>query len=83
VRGFRELVTVVGTLASANAGEWLDAIGTWTMDPTHGRQFRAAELRTTQPDTLEGIEKYLASGMIKGIGPVYAGKLVKALGGKS
>ncbi|MBP7830123.1 MAG: ATP-dependent RecD-like DNA helicase [Kiritimatiellae bacterium] len=80
VKGFRELVTVVGTLADANAGEWLDAAGAWVMDPQHGRQFKAAELRTTQPDTLEGIEKYLASGLIKGIGPVYAGKLVKVFG---
>ena len=80
VKGFRELVTVVGTLADANAGEWLDAAGAWVMDPQHGRQFKAAELRTTQPDTLEGIEKYLASGLIKGIGPIYAGKLVKAFG---
>ena len=80
VKGFRELVSVVGTLADANAGEWLDAAGAWVMDPQHGRQFKAAELRTTQPDTLEGIEKYLASGLIKGIGPIYAGKLVKAFG---
>lgn len=80
VKGFRELVTVVGTLADANAGEWIDAAGAWVMDPQHGRQFKAAELRTTQPDTLEGIEKYLASGLIKGIGPIYAGKLVKAFG---
>ncbi|MBU1693086.1 MAG: Flp pilus assembly complex ATPase component TadA, partial [Verrucomicrobia bacterium] len=80
VRGFRDLVTVVGTVAGANAGEWLDAQGVWVMDPAHGRQFKAVEMRTTHPDTIEGIEKYLASGLIKGIGPVYAGKLVKAFG---
>jgi exodeoxyribonuclease V alpha subunit len=80
VRGHRELVAVVGTLPNISAGEWLEAEGVWHIDPKHGQQFKAVQMRTTHPDTLEGIEKYLGSGMIKGIGPVYAEKLVKAFG---
>ena len=80
VKGQREPVTVVGTLAGVNPGEWIDAEGQWLVDPRHGRQFKAAEIRSTRPDTLDGIEKYLGSGLIKGIGPVYADKLVKKFG---
>lgn len=79
-RGHRELVAVVGTIPTISAGEWLEAEGRWHIDPKHGQQFKADHLRTTHPDTLEGIEKYLGSGMIKGIGPVYAAKLVNAFG---
>jgi exodeoxyribonuclease V alpha subunit len=77
-RGHRELVTVVGTLPEVRAGEWLEAQGGWTIDKEYGQQFRAEILRTMPPTTVEGIEKYLASGMIKGIGPVLAGRIVKA-----
>src|SRR5687768_388950 len=80
LRGQRELVTVVGAAASISAGEFIQASGTWVNDRTHGLQFKAAFLRAAPPTTLEGIEKYLASGMIKGIGPVYARKLVRAFG---
>ncbi len=80
VRGMRDLVTVVGTAAGITSGEWVAARGRWMMDPKHGRQFKADDLRATAPDTLEGIEKYLGSGMIRGIGPVYASKLVQAFG---
>lgn len=79
-RGHREVVTVVGTLPEVRAGEWLEAHGTWTVDAKHGQQFKAEVLKTTRPDTIEGIERYLASGLIKGIGPVLAGRLVKAFG---
>ena len=80
VRGHRELVAVVGTLPTISPGEWLEAEGRWHIDPKHGQQFKADHLRTTHPDTLEGIGKYLGSGLIKGIGPVYAEKLVNAFG---
>jgi len=80
VKGHRELVTVVGTLPEVQAGEWLKAEGCWTVDAKHGQQFKAEVIQTTRPDTLEGIERYLASGMIKGIGPVLAGRMVKAFG---
>src|ERR1700704_2217650 len=63
------LVTVVGTTPSAVAGEYVEATGTWVMDRDHGTQFKADELHCTRPQTLAGIEKYLGSGLIKGIGP--------------
>jgi exodeoxyribonuclease V alpha subunit len=77
-RGHRDLVTVVGTLPEVRAGEWLEAQGGWVIDKEHGQQFKAETLRTMPPTTVEGIEKYLASGMIKGIGPVLAGRIVRA-----
>jgi len=79
-RGLRELATVVGHLPSVTAGEFLDATGDWVVDREHGRQFKSEQLRVTPPSTLEGIEKYLASGFIKGIGPHFAAKLVEAFG---
>jgi exodeoxyribonuclease V alpha subunit len=58
----------------------LQASGSWINDRTHGVQFKASLLKAAAPTTLEGIEKYLGSGMIRGIGPVYAKKLVRAFG---
>jgi len=80
VRGHRDLVTVVGHAATISAGEWITAAGEWTNDRNHGQQFRARFLRASAPTSIEGIEKYLASGMIRGVGPVYAKKLVQAFG---
>jgi ATP-dependent exoDNAse (exonuclease V) alpha subunit len=81
-RGHRDLVTVVGHAAVISAGEWITAAGDWTNDRTHGQQFKARFLKTSAPTSVEGIEKYLASGMIRGIGPVYAKKLLRAFGEK-
>src|SRR5271167_760467 len=81
-RGHRDLVTVVGHAAVISAGEWITASGDWTNDRTHGQQFKARFLKTSAPTSLDGIEKYLASGMIRGIGPVYAKKMVRAFGEK-
>ena len=81
-RGHRELVTVVGHAAMISAGEWVTASGEWVNDRTHGQQFKARFMRTSAPTSIEGIEKYLGSGMIRGIGPVYAKKMVKAFGEK-
>lgn len=80
VDGRRDLVTVVGRVPSINAGEWLTAEGAWTRDRDHGMQLKAEILQTSAPTSREGIEKYLASGLIKGIGPVYAKKLVEKFG---
>lgn len=80
VKGHRDLVTVVGSLAEVRAGEWLEADGDWTIDPKHGQQFKAHSLRTAPPSTLDGMERYLASGMIKGIGPHFAKQLVAKFG---
>ena len=79
-RGHRELVTVVGHAAAVSAGEWITASGEWVNDRTFGPQFRSRFLKATAPTSTEGIERYLGSGMIRGIGPVYAKKLVRAFG---
>jgi exodeoxyribonuclease V alpha subunit len=80
VRGQRDLVTVVGTAAVVTAGEYVECRGGWNNDRRHGLQFKAQHLRVVPPSTLEGIEKYLGSGMVKGIGPHFARKLVRAFG---
>jgi exodeoxyribonuclease V alpha subunit len=80
VRGQREEVTVIGSLPAVSAGEWLTAEGRWVRDREFGRQFRAELLKSSAPTTREGIQKYLGSGMVKGIGPVYAKKLVEKFG---
>ncbi|GAN55833.1 helicase, RecD/TraA family [Tanticharoenia sakaeratensis NBRC 103193] len=80
VRGQRDLVTVVGHAAMISAGEFVQMSGRWFNDHTHGLQFKAEFLKSSPPTTVEGIERYLGSGMIRGIGPVYAKKLVKAFG---
>jgi exodeoxyribonuclease V alpha subunit len=79
-KGHRDLVAVVGSLPSVSAGEWVTAEGSWVQDREFGLQFRAIMLNSTAPTTREGIEKYLGSGMVKGIGPVYAKKLVEKFG---
>ena len=81
-RGHRELITLVGHSAVISAGEWVMASGEWINDRTHGQQFKARFLKTSEPTSLDGIEKYLGSGMIRGIGPVYAKKLVRVFGEK-
>jgi exodeoxyribonuclease V alpha subunit len=81
-RGHRELVTVIGHAAAIAAGEWVTASGEWVNDRTHGQQFKARFLRTSPPTSADGIEKYLSSGMIRGVFPVYAKKLVRAFGEK-
>ena len=79
-RGKRDLVPVVGHVASISAGEFIHAVGVWFTDRTHGLQFKADFLKTTPPTTTEGIEKYLGSGMVRGIGPVLAKRIVGAFG---
>ena len=79
-RGQRDPITVVGHAPVISAGEFVQATGTWTNDRTHGPQFKATFLRAAPPTTLEGIERYLGSGMIRGIGPIYAKRLVRAFG---
>jgi len=78
VKGKKELFTVIGNASTIAAGEFIQAAGQWLHDRHHGLQFKAQFLTATAPTTLEGIEKYLGSGLIKGIGPVYAKKLVDA-----
>jgi exodeoxyribonuclease V alpha subunit len=74
------LVTVVGTLADLTPGEAIVARGWWRNDPKYGWQFVAQDYRTTLPATLQGMKKYLGSGLVKGVGPVSAGRIVDTFG---
>lgn len=80
VRGQRDPITVVGTSQQVIAGEYVEAAGAWVTDRTHGLQFKADLIRTTPPHTAEGIAKYLGSGLVKGIGPRYARRIVDVFG---
>ena len=82
-KGQRGLVTVIGSVARAVPGEYIEASGVWKVDSEHGEQFQAKELRTAAPSTAEGIEKYLGSGLVKGIGPHYAKKIVRVFGDRT
>src|SRR6201989_2302454 len=81
-RGHRDVVTIVGHAATLSSGEWITASGEWVNDRTHGQQFKTRFLRTSPPTSADGIEKYLSSGRIPGVGPVYAKKLVRSFGEK-
>lgn len=76
----RQPVTVVGHAASVSPGEFVQAEGRWVNDRVHGVQFSATQLKAVAPTTVEGIEKYLGSGLVKGIGPHFARRLVDAFG---
>ncbi len=80
VKGHRDLITVIGSAASITPGEYVECVGSWHNDKTHGLQFKSTLLKVVPPSTLEGIEKYLGSGMVKGIGPHFAKILIKAFG---
>lgn len=82
VQGHPEPVTVTGYLAAVSAGEFVECIGEWNNDRTYGLQFRAGEISVVPPATTEGIEKYLASGMVKGVGRHFAKVLIDAFGDK-
>ena len=79
-RGKRDLITVVGHAAFISAGEFVTATGVWVTDRNHGLQFKADVLKATPPTTTEGIERYLASGQMRGIGPAMAKRIVAAFG---
>ncbi len=80
VKGRHEPVTVTGKVPLIHEGEVIAAEGEWVNVAEYGRQFKAEQIQTTTPNSREGIEKYLASGLIEGIGPVYAKKLVDKFG---
>ncbi|MDE3749141.1 SF1B family DNA helicase RecD2 [Methylobacterium radiotolerans] len=79
-RGKRDLVPVIGHAPAIAAGEWVTATGIWHTDRQHGVQFKADTLKVTPPTGVEGIEKYLASGHMRGIGPAMAKRIVAAFG---
>ncbi len=76
-----EQITVVGTMASPMTGEVLAMEGEWTNHPRFGRQFSLTSYETAVPATVEGIERFLSSGLIKGVGPAMAKRIVSAFGG--
>ncbi|MDE6168783.1 MAG: ATP-dependent RecD-like DNA helicase, partial [Acetatifactor sp.] len=80
VKGYDDLVTVVGNLLDASVGSVLLIEGSWKIDSRYGRQFAAQAWEETLPATVYGMEKYLGSGLIKGVGPVYAKKIVNQFG---
>ncbi|MBM4312325.1 MAG: ATP-dependent RecD-like DNA helicase [Deltaproteobacteria bacterium] len=77
VPGRRELVTVVGNIVNPTPGEILSMKGEWGNHPKYGEQFRIVNSETMVPATVHGIEKYLGSGLIRGIGPVMAKRIVR------
>jgi exodeoxyribonuclease V alpha subunit len=80
VPGSRDLATIVGNLPSLTPGETLRLQGTWTHHKKFGHQFLVERYETVVPATVTGIQRYLGSGLIKGIGPVFAARLVDAFG---
>ncbi|HEY1083159.1 MAG TPA: ATP-dependent RecD-like DNA helicase [Prosthecobacter sp.] len=79
-QGSRESTSLIGKAPRVVAGEEFEATGRWEATRDYGRQFKAETLKLTRPDSQEGIEKYLGSGLIEGIGPAYARRLVKKFG---
>ncbi|MEU5154327.1 ATP-dependent RecD-like DNA helicase [Glycomyces sp. NPDC021274] len=82
-RGGGDLVTIVGPLLGAQVGESLALQGRWSSHPKYGRQFEVRSYRTVLPATVQGIERYLGSGLIKGVGPKTAAKIVAHFGVKT
>ena len=76
----KQLTTIVGNFANIQAGQTLQIQGTWRDHPQYGSQFQVVHYSETKPATLTGIEKYLGSGLIKGVGPVTAKRIVKHFG---
>jgi exodeoxyribonuclease V alpha subunit len=83
VRGERDLVTVVGNLMAPTPGEELHMSGEWEVHPRYGRQFKVSDYRSAAPASVSGIRKYLGSGLIRGIGPVMAARIVRLFGDKT
>ncbi|CAK8742656.1 ATP-dependent RecD-like DNA helicase [Sodalis praecaptivus] len=80
VAGHRDLVTVTGNTPAITTGEYIECQGVWFNDVNHGMQFKTHQVKTIIPTTQEGMEKYLGSGMVKGIGPGFARRLVRFFG---
>ena len=80
VKGYKDVVTLVGNFCDTKVGAVLAVEGNWRMDAKFGKQFQAVNWKEELPSSIMGIEKYLGSGLIKGIGPVYAKKIVAKFG---
>ena len=79
-KGFQDLVSVVGSMPDVHVGSVLSLGGEWKLDAKYGRQFSAETFEETLPATVFGIEKYLGSGLVKGIGPKFAHRIVQRFG---
>lgn len=79
-KNYKDLVTVVGIMPEIHVGAVLSLEGMWKMDSKYGRQFSAEKFEETLPATVYGIEKYLGSGLIKGVGPKFAKRIVAKFG---
>ena len=77
-KGFKELVTVVGSMPDVHVGSVLSLGGSWRVDGKYGRQFQMETFEEALPATVYGIEKYLGSGLVKGVGPKYARRIVRS-----
>jgi hypothetical protein len=75
-----DLLTAVGSLQGAQPGESLRLVGRWSSHPKFGRQFEVDTYSTVLPATIQGIQRYLGSGLVKGIGPVFAERIVDRFG---
>lgn len=80
IKGYDGLVPVVGNLLDANVGSVIIAEGNWKVDGKYGRQFLAEKWEETLPATVYGMEKYLGSGLVKGVGPKFAKRIVQRFG---
>ena len=80
VKNYSDLVTVVGTMPDTHVGSVLSLEGIWKMDARYGRQFSVEKFEETLPATVYGIEKYLGSGLVKGVGPKFAKRIVEKFG---
>ena len=79
-RGYSDIIAAVGVMPEVHVGSVFNLYGYWKNDPKYGQQFCFQRCEETLPATIHGIQKYLGSGLIKGIGPVYAGRIVKTFG---
>ena len=80
VKNYHDLVTVVGNMPDVHVGSVLSLEGQWRIDPKYGRQFSMETFEETLPATVYGMEKYLGSGLVKGIGPKFAQRIVRTFG---
>ncbi len=77
------MVTIVGSMPAVKPGQFLKIEGTWETHPKYGQQFKIASYEETLPATISGIKKYLASGIVKGIGPSTAHRMISCFGAKT
>ncbi|MBQ3457407.1 MAG: ATP-dependent RecD-like DNA helicase, partial [Synergistaceae bacterium] len=81
--GYSDLITAVGSMPGVHVGSVFNLYGSWKVNPKYGQQFCFQKCEETLPATVGGLQKYLGSGLIKGIGPVYAGKIIEHFGEKT